>query len=152
MKVFLSHQRDDSTRAMKVAARLRYNGLDTYLDVVDDALRKDGPELSDYLRAQMSTCTQLMAVVSSSTKGSWWVPWEIGVASEKDFLIATYTSEYTELPSYLKKWPFLRTDQDIDEYARLSKTAAANIRKGYLYTREAVARSFHHDLKRVLRQ
>lgn len=93
IRVFVSHQEQDSMTASLVSVSLLINDLKSYLDVVDDALTKDGPELADHIRSRMNDCDQLMAVVSKNTKSSWWVPWEIGVASEKNFRIATYTAE-----------------------------------------------------------
>lgn len=152
MKVFISHQQEDSACARTVASGLRQYGWETYLDVIDSALQEDGPGLSDYIREQMSKCTQLLSVISSSTKNSWWVPWEIGVASEKDFLIATYVAEHTELPSYLKKWPCLMTLNDIAKYVRLSNTANSRIRTAYAQHRASIARNFHRELRRSLGQ
>jgi hypothetical protein len=117
----------DAPLAAKVARRVRLNGLQTYLDVVDDALAKDGPDLSDLLLARMSSCDQLIAVVSTDTKTSWWVPWEIGVGSEKGFRMASYSESYVVLPTYLQKWPALHSDFDIDLYCRLSARADAEI-------------------------
>ena len=48
-KVFISHKNTDSALADTVARRVRANGLETYLDTIDDALVKDGPDLSDLL-------------------------------------------------------------------------------------------------------
>ena len=150
MKVFISHQRKDAEWARRISSRLRDYGLESYLDVIDSALQKDGPELSDYLREQMTKCTQLLAVVSSSTNESWWVPWEVGVASEKDFLIATFIVESTQMPSYLKKWPYLRTMQDVGEYAKQSLSVSTRIRTAYSHQRASIAGNFHRELKRSL--
>ena len=115
-KVFVSHKKEDATLAEKVARRIRLNGLETYVDTIDDALLKDGPDLAEHLLRRMGECQQLIAVVSTSTKGSWWVPWEIGVGSEKSFRMASFSETYVTLPSYLEKWPALHTDQHIDQY------------------------------------
>ncbi len=48
-KVFISHKNTDAALAEKVARRVRVNGLETYLDTIDDALVKDGPDLADLL-------------------------------------------------------------------------------------------------------
>ncbi|MBB3918108.1 toll/interleukin-1 receptor domain-containing protein (plasmid) [Rhizobium bangladeshense] len=120
-KVFVSHKKEDSGTASKVAERIKTNGIATYLDVIDDALASDGPELADHIRKRMSECDQLVAVLSTATKDSWWVPWEIGVASEKDFRIASYAEQYISLPSYLQKWPVLQTMSEVDLYCEYSK-------------------------------
>jgi hypothetical protein len=126
-KVFISHKNTDSELARRVAGRVRSNGLDTYLDTIDDALAKDGPELANLLLQRMSECDQLIAVVSDQTKDSWWVPWEIGVGSEKAFRMASFSRSYVSLPSYLKKWPELHTDQDIDLYCQYSKATEKHV-------------------------
>ena len=87
-KVFISRKNTDSLIAEKVARRVRANGLSVYLDTIDDALTKDGSDLADHLLRRMGQCQQLIAVVSSATKTSWWVPWEIGVGAEKGFRMA----------------------------------------------------------------
>jgi hypothetical protein len=160
-KVFISHKNTDSLLAARVAHRVRVNGLDTYLDVIDDALLKDGPDLADLLLERMSKCDQLIAVVSESTKTSWWVPWEIGVGSEKGFRMASYSERYISLPSYLEKWPDLHSDSDIDLYCRLSERADAEIRNrtrsmlnedAHLSIRKGQALDFHKALRAELKR
>ncbi|PHR18657.1 MAG: hypothetical protein COA41_09640 [Sphingopyxis sp.] len=128
MRVFISHQQDDSTIAKEIAAILQdKHSIESYLDVIDGQLGKNGEDLADYIRKKMRSCTQLMAVVSRNTKASQWVPWEIGVASEKEFPLATY-SHLAPPPEFLAKWPVLKTDRDVDIYARASKAASRQIR------------------------
>ena len=159
IRVFVSHRSTDSSLAAEVAAQIEVNGLDTYLDIIDDALIKDGPQLADHLLGRMNRCQQLVAVVSGSTKDSWWVPWEIGVGSEKGFRMASFSRYFVDLPSYLKKWPALRSADDIAKYCRLSKEADAEVRRrkritmseeGQLRIRKSEALDFHTRLKAQL--
>jgi hypothetical protein len=158
MKVFISHQRSDSDAAGLIAHRLKtFHQIDSYLDVIDPNSSKSGDELGDYIRLQMTRCTQLMAVVSGATKLSWWVPWEIGVATEKDFPISTFAKDDTTLPDYLKKWPYLRSMNDVDAYAQVSKTAEGTRVAKRSYLGEDAARrtstgEFHRILKSRLGQ
>ncbi|MGF9567857.1 TIR domain-containing protein [Neorhizobium sp. BT27B] len=123
IKVFVSHQKADAALAAQVAARLKVNHqIDSYLDVIDQGVRK-GEDLADHLRAEMGKCTQLLAVVSMSTATSQWVPWEIGVATEKDYPLATFSGSDALPPEFLRKWPYLRSLADLDRYAEASKTA-----------------------------
>lgn len=154
-KVFISHKDSDSALAKRVAGRVRYNGLDTYLDTIDDVLIKDGPDLADHLLRRMSECDQLIAVVSEQTKDSWWVPWEIGVGSEKSFRMASYSERYVSLPSYLKKWPELHSDRDIDLYCEFSSSTEKVVRgqlretysrDGELRVLKRGAQNFHRQL------
>jgi hypothetical protein len=160
-RVFISHKNSDSALASRVARRVKLNGLETYLDVIDDALVRDGPDLADLLLERMSNCDQLIAVVSDNTKTSWWVPWEIGVGSEKGFRMASYSENYVSLPSYLTKWPALHSEEDIDRYCRLSTRTYTEIRKRTttalnedlslsIIKREAL--NFHKDLLGELRR
>lgn len=127
IKVFISHKRADADVALRVAHRVQSRGLETYVDLIDDALVKDGPGLADHLLRRLSDCQQLIAVVSEETKTSWWVPWEIGVGSEKGFRMASFCARATSLPSYLVKWPVLKTLQDVDLYCSYSRTSEQRV-------------------------
>lgn len=158
-KVFISHKGTDSYLAGAVALRVQKNGLSTYLDVIDDALIKDGPDLSDHIRARMSECDKLIAVVSDATKHSWWVPWEIGVGAERDFRMASYSEKNVGLPSFLRKWLELHSATDIDLYCQYIKITESNMESirgrritelGKMYALQQQVRSFHKDLMRDL--
>lgn len=140
--MFVSHQRADSALAAAIAGRLKgVHGIDSYLDLIDPDGSKAGENLGEYIRQQLGKCTQLLAVVSTNTKTSWWVPWEIGVATEKYQPIATYAGDSTSLPEYLKKWPYLRTTAELDIYAEVSKTTDASLRRRRSYKSEELAKS-----------
>jgi hypothetical protein len=131
--------------------------IDTYLDVIDPQASETGDQLGDYVRRRLDECTQLMAVVSTGTKESWWVPWEIGIATAKDYPIATYAAEQCALPTYLKKWPYLASQSDLDTYAREAKQAAQELERfaKTLGMRDARARTtaaFHSALRKALGQ
>ena len=124
IKVFLSHQRADSADAKKIADRLRINHqIDSYLDVIDDQFGKTGPDLAAYLRREIGKCSHLLAVTSFSTKDSQWVPWEIGIATEKDYPLATFAAYTSAVPEFLAAWPYLRTMEEVDAYARAAKSS-----------------------------
>src|SRR5690606_17196219 len=108
MKVFISHKREDASAAQRIASHLRsYHSIDSYLDVIDPYVDARVEFLADHIRTEMGRCTQLLAVVSRATAASQWVPWEIGVATEKDFPLATYSVEGLAPPEFLRKWPYL---------------------------------------------
>ncbi|MER9001167.1 MAG: toll/interleukin-1 receptor domain-containing protein [Mesorhizobium sp.] len=156
VKVFISHKQEDSYQATYVAERLRAGGLDVYLDVIDAQLRKGGPELADYIRDQLAQCTQLLAVISAKTQASWWVPWEIGVATEKERFLASFVADNSQVPEYLLKWPYLRTSMDLDKYISESKRAQSlvetRVQKGEADARRTGFRSFHTSLRASLGQ
>lgn len=124
VKVFLSHQSADAALAGRIAVRLKnVHGIESYLDVIDPYIGGSGDDLASHIQAEMDKCTQLLAVVSDTTRHSQWVPWEIGVATEKDFPLATFSTGTSLPPEFLRKWPYLRNDADLDAYARRSKSA-----------------------------
>lgn len=156
-KVFISHKQEDAKIAGEIAAYVKIKGLDVYLDVIDTQLGRDGPDLADYIRKRLDECTQLLAVLSANTRVSWWVPWEIGVATEKERFLASYVADNATVPEFLQKWPYLRTRQDLDRYVEESKRAEllveSRIRSGYSTTARATGfRSFHTSLKSALHQ
>lgn len=158
VKVFISHKQEDAQLAAAVAGHLRTNGLPVYLDVIDAQLGKSGPDLADYIRAQLEQCTHLLAVISAKTGASWWVPWEIGVATEKERFLASYVADNQTVPEYLAKWPYLRSQSDLDIYIRESKHAELlvenRVQKGAttIIARAQGFRSFHTSLKASLGQ
>ncbi|WP_417526369.1 toll/interleukin-1 receptor domain-containing protein [Marinomonas shanghaiensis] len=120
IKVFISHQKQDSEKAIWVQNYLKTNhGIECYLDVIDLDFEK-GEEIADYVRKELDKCSHFLVVMSSATKNSWWVPWEIGVATEKDYPLASY-GDNVALPEFLMKWPYLRSSFDLKKYAEAIK-------------------------------
>lgn len=152
IKVFISHQKADSARATLISQRLRSNHqIDSYLDVIDPVISQSGEALAEYVRMQLGKCTQLLAVVSPVTRESWWVPWEIGVATEKQYPLATYGGG-SRLPEFLHKWPVLKNDADLDVYAAASKAAERQFaNKRVLMETAAAQRSANQEFYHVLR-
>lgn len=141
IKVFLSHQQADAITASQIERRLRiHHSIESYLDVIDPYLLQDGEDLAAYIREKMGACTQLLAVVSNATRGSQWVPWEIGVATEKKFPLATFSAGGVAPPEFLQKWPYLTTDFDIDRYAMASKSANITFASKRMRLAESIAR------------
>lgn len=158
MKVFLSHQKRDSALSTQVAHRLKVvHGIDSYLDVVDPYFGQSIEKLADHIRDEMGKCDQLLAVISPATALSQWVPWEVGVATEKDFPLATYSGGGAMPPEFLRSWPYLRSDADLDEYARAAKSANNSYNRNRILLNEGVARvrstgEFYAALRGALRQ
>ncbi|WP_331375445.1 toll/interleukin-1 receptor domain-containing protein [Sinorhizobium chiapasense] len=140
IKVFISHQAADGLLAADIARRLKTrHEIDSYLDLIDPNIQK-GEDLALHIQTEMGKCTQLLAVVSEKTQQSWWVPWEIGVATEKDYPLATYAEGATRPPEYLRKWPYLRSHADLDLYAKASRAAQRSLIQKRATLNEGVAR------------
>ena len=158
IKVFISHQAADAALALDVATKLRIrHGIASYLDVIDPYIGKPGEDLALHIQVEMGKCTQLLAVISPSTRASQWVPWEIGVATEKEFPLATFSGGQVPPPEFLRKWPYLTTDADIDRYARASLQAEASFAQKRTTLTEGVARvrstrEFYFNLRSSLGQ
>jgi len=94
--------------------------------------------------------------MTPNTKGSWWVPFEIGVAREAPRIITSYTNlDMTDLPEYLKEWPVLTGDRAVDTFAEHYKRGAALVKRAFLESRtagEANVQQFHRQLKASLGQ
>lgn len=154
MNVFISHKQDDEKIALAVADRFTRKGVLFYVDTFDPVAPRSGNELGDHLRNIMGRCTHLMAVVSPRTKESWWVPWEIGIATEKDFPISTYAGEQCDLPAYLKKWPYLTRIDQVDVWVDESRAAESHVSRTKIFSESAgqvQARATHEFYSRVRR-
>ena len=151
MKVFVSHKDSDAELARTVVRALEARGASAYLDEFDDRLLR-GPDLADHLRARMALCSHLIAVVSSSTSKSWWVPWEIGVASERTMPLASYTSTPSLLPDYLRSWPYLSQAADIAAYVEEARRFEQETKTLTASASRSNWQGFHSRLKSRLGQ
>lgn len=91
-----------------------------------------------------------MAVVSAATKESWWVPWEIGVATVRRYPLATFRAGDCVLPEYLRKRPYLLSEADIDTFVRVSRTTESLVEHEVRYKTGEAARAPYFD--RYLRE
>lgn len=122
IKVFISHYQDDSTTAEAVLKTLEDYGIDAYLDLLDSSLTKNGKKLTRHLKDEMNNCTDLLVVMSSETRKSSWVPFEIGMASHKGLPTVTYLTQSVTLPEYLEFWPRFQSRPELSIYAERLKS------------------------------
>ncbi len=161
MPVFISHRTVDNSIALQVANRLKnQHGITIYLDDIDQRLKSSSPqELTRLLVKAINECTNLIAVITTHTEGSWWVPFEIGVAKQAPRVICSMTNQADDaLPEYLLEWPRLRGEKAIDEFAKIYKLQHSNLTEGVLEKRAAatvqlsITDGFHRALKAKLGQ
>lgn len=159
IKVFISHHSSDSIEAKRVRDHLlSRHSIQSYLDVIDPLVGRPGEELADYLRGVMASCTNLLAVVSPATKASQWVPWEIGVATERDMPLASYLSNILAVPEFLQAWPRLSSMSDVDQYAASARASEGTVlrKRADRLTEQASLRAgratFYQDIRRRLNQ
>lgn len=127
MKIFISHKKEDEVTALMVQKTLTNVGVDAYLDVLDNTIEADGEKLTKHIREKLRECTDVIVILSSNTKKSWWVPFEIGMATEKDMPIANYLISYEILPEYLEYWPRLKNQQDVLKYVEVRNKVARQV-------------------------
>ena len=158
MKVFISHKREDSELARTICEVLANRGVPTYLDVQDPQIDPDHVGITDYIIDKIGGCTHLLPVVTDVTVRSWWVPFEIGIATEKRIPIATFIQARVEIPAFLRTWPFLQNGPDLVKFADLAMRRE-NIQrfderyaKKSLGERSVSARGFESELKGLLGQ
>lgn len=104
--VFVSHKKDDEQLALSVAQCIKFYDLVPWIDVLDDSIQGDGPELDAKIRDIITNSFSLMAVVTEVTHESWWVPFEIGIAFDQERSLASYVEKFEgQLPTFLDKHP-----------------------------------------------
>lgn len=162
MPVFLSHRTVDDRIAQSVAHRLKsHHDINCYVDDFDKEANtaRGTNRITTLIVSRLNMCTHLLALVTENTKGSWWVPFEIGVARRAPRAISTFTNLSYGLPEYLTEWPVLRGESAVDKFAAAYKSQIATAKR--MLTAEATTSfderalsvdSFHTRLKASLGQ
>jgi len=148
MPVFISHRTADNAIARQVAFRLkRRHGITIYMDDIDQKVKsaRGTPAITALLVRRVNECTNLLAIVTENTSGSWWVPFEIGIARQAPRVITSFTDQTdASLPEYLLEWPRLRGDTAVDTFARLYKQQQKLLIEQVLEKRAAAALQIHY--------
>lgn len=121
MKVFISHKKEDSLNALLVKKAFENEKVEAYLDLLDDSICGNGKDLTEHIKEQLNSCTDIIVIMSNKTKLSWWVPFEIGMSAQIDMPTASYLSQDELLPEYLSYWPRLRTISDVKRYVEVRR-------------------------------
>jgi hypothetical protein len=122
--IFLSHQQKDKDVCRKIADYLTSADVDVYFDEDDEDLKfyrqSNRPEgVVDSIRIGIKNSSHMLAVVSSSTMYSSWVPWEVGYGFDHTSLgVLTLKGITNEsLPDYLKTSPIVvRGTKSLNSY------------------------------------
>lgn len=157
MKIFISHKQEDNAYALGVKQVLDNCKVNAYLDVLDNEISENGDELTEHIKSKLRECTDVIVILSEKTRESWWVPFEIGMAAEKDIPIANYLISGIELPEYLEFWPRLKCQNDVLKYVTVRKKVSESRREKFicesssLYSAESETKEFYRKLKQELR-
>ena len=114
--VFVSHRSEDDDIADQVARCVRTYGLTAWVDSDYLDPSDDGPEMASKIKRVIERSYCLMAVVTRATSSSWWVPFEIGIASDMDRFLSSYGDPVMELPSFLAKWPRVKNHTELHDW------------------------------------
>jgi hypothetical protein len=89
-RVFISHRQADSAEAVRISKIAAHEGFEFWLDVLDPHLNHlNQGTMTDEQRAYfiaicveiaLLNCTHVLALITSNTEGSMWVPYEYGRA------------------------------------------------------------------------
>lgn len=116
MKVFISHKREDLGLAEKIAKQLTILKVPCYLDELDHYIYDSDKDLTSHIKSKMHDCTDLLVLMTNKTKDSWWVPFEIGMAADRNYPTITYRNTWENLPDYLSFWPQITTLNELSIY------------------------------------
>lgn len=120
--VFVSHKSDDASEAIRIAKHLDSLGLSAFVDVLEIEDAKDNKSLDKTLQGIICASKSLLTVVSEKTKESWWVPFEVGIAFDRDkFLGSVVLSQGVSLPLFLENWPISRNYKELGRWAEMVK-------------------------------
>jgi hypothetical protein len=148
MPVFISHRTADDKIARGVAERLEQrHSIKVYVDDIDLELQRTRRTsvITSLLVQRLNACTNLLAIVTQNTEGSWWVPFEIGVARQSPRVITTMTNlSDGSLPEYLLEWPRLRGDAAVDTFAQLYKQQRQVLSDQVLEKRASVSKQVEY--------
>ena len=79
--VFLSHSSKDKVHLPAVISILQNHGGNVYIDSQDDRLpTTPNRETAEILRGTVTSCRRFVLFVTTNSKDSRWIPWELGLA------------------------------------------------------------------------
>ncbi len=124
--IFISYMHKDKNFAIKIGDYIKnYWDMDIYLDVSDEKLqfaveKKDPKAITQSIEDGINRSDYVLCIFSEETKGSWWVPYEIGYAkkSEKELFALKLKNIDSNIPDYLKIVPWVYTLETLDEFLK----------------------------------
>lgn len=154
IKVFISHKKEDSYIASRIANELNAMEIPYYLDLLDFTVTRNGKELTDHIKRNLNNCTDIIVIMSAATRYSQWVPFEVGMSTQNDMPTATFLQENVSLPEFLDYWPRLKQPSDIRKYIAVRKSVQKEFSTRFNFDMAESQRSqterFYDVLKRQL--
>lgn len=103
--VFISHKKEDSAAARRIADYLLNAGVNVYFDEYDNTLNLDDPNsVVNGIKDGLNHSTHLLVLLSPAALESKWIPWEVGYAYDKKPILSLTLKAVSDwdLPEYLK--------------------------------------------------
>lgn len=115
--ILISHKKEDVRFANGVAMYLKDKNIDCYLDNLDDTINKDN--VTKVIVHNLRGATHLIVIFSEKTEKSMWVPFELGIAYERNQGIGVMKIDNVKQPEYLKEFPVMTyKDEDINKFIK----------------------------------
>lgn len=136
-RLFVSHRRDDTAQATHVAALAKAEGFQVWLDVENPSLQTvvqrhlaglaSPRDVALVIEMALLNCTHVIAVMTSNTRGSTWVPYEYGRVKDSSphsrRAASWIESSAGNLPEYLELGIRTRTDDETRTWLRAELAA-----------------------------
>lgn len=106
--IFISHISKDKEAAQKISEFIMSQGYNVYLDINDEQLQRaveseNAHAITMCIENGVTKSSHIMCILSEKTKGSWWVPYEIGFGKKSNKIISTLSlKNINDIPPYLK--------------------------------------------------
>lgn len=106
--IFLSHASKDKIAVKRIGEYIKRAGIDIYLDENDADLQRasllgDHDAVTSCIEKGIHNSTDIFCIVSEDTKGSWWVPYEVGYGKKAEVDLYTFLlKDVSHIPSYLE--------------------------------------------------
>jgi hypothetical protein len=131
--VFVSHRKADKAEARDLVKTLIEGGVDVYFDEDDECLALADEDAApdqvvQCIDAGLARCTHLLGLITSRTRGSWWVPYEIGATRAHNRRCAFVIHPDVEsLPAYVRVAEVLLDRSALADWVpSLHKTASSS--------------------------
>ena len=107
---FLSHSSKDEELVDGAIAVLKGHGATVYIDEIDpDMPPYTNTETAEKLKQRIDQCKKFVMLASKNSKGSTWVPWELGIADGKKDLnrVAIFSAVENQSDTSWVSWEYL---------------------------------------------
>lgn len=154
--VFISHRSIDKQKAKIIADYLNdIIKVDVYLDIYDINLKEsksnnDYKGIVDCINKGLTKATYLICLITENTKGSWWVPYEIGVAdaNNKEIISLRCKQRIEEIPEYLKIRTIIETVDEFSKFCNGLRGIINEIFGTHIYYK--IIQKYKNDLRKIL--